>query len=159
MKPGQINPRSWDAAIRAVQEDIFELARIVPLTEEQDRILTVAFMRCGELTAKRHLAWVPTLQELARKYQVSVRTVTNWKREGCPFDKGQWRVLDWLARRRYAPKGAKAKFGRQLQRRAGQRIRGYVAAMRAEVLSLKACHRQHGIPMPDSLKGMPFRQR
>ena len=114
MRKGHVNPRSWDAAIRAVQKDMLELAAAVPLTDEQDRILTTAFLRCGKLTARKHLAWVATNRELAAKYRISPRTVTNWRREGCPFADGQARVLGWIARRRYAPVGTKAKFAKRL---------------------------------------------
>jgi hypothetical protein len=58
-----------------------------------------------------------TNRELAKKYAVSPRTVTNWRREGCPFERGQWKVLRWMSKRRYVPAGAKAKFARQLQGR------------------------------------------
>jgi hypothetical protein len=80
MRRGQVNPRSWDAAIRAVQRNLLEWAASVPLTDEQDRILTTAFLRCDELTARKHLAWFSTNRELAAKYGVSVRTVTVWAR-------------------------------------------------------------------------------
>ena len=158
MRKGHVNPRSWDAAIRAVQRDMLELAAAVPLTDEQDRILTTAFLRCGELTARKHLAWFSTNRELAAKYRISPRTVTNWRREGCPFWGGQARVLGWVARRRYAPAGAKAKFAKQLRKRK-PRVRDLLAAMRAHTLALRACHRALGVPMDDRLRGMPFRAR
>lgn len=160
MRRGQVNPRSWDAAIRAVQKDMPELAATVLLTDEQDRILTTAFLRCGELTARKHLAWVPTNRELAAKYGVSLRTVTNWRREGCPFQCGQWRVLDWIARRRYAPVGTREKFGERLRHRKTSAIlKGGLAVIRADILDLKAQHRAHGVPMDDWLRAMPFRAR
>ena len=59
----------------------------------------------------------PTNAELAEKYAVSPRTITNWRKDECPFEDGQWSVLDWLAERRYAPARAKTKFARQLERR------------------------------------------
>ena len=46
--------------------------------------------------------------------------VTNWRRDGCPFAGGQTRVLGWIARRRYAPAGTKAKFTKQLRKRLGK---------------------------------------
>lgn len=70
-------------------------------------------LRLGDETLK---PWL-TNADLAKKYAISVRTVTNWRREGCPFDEGQWRVLDWMAERRYVPATAKTKFARQLERR------------------------------------------
>ena len=114
MRRGQINPRSWDAAIRAVQKHLLEFSDHVPVTTDQGRILGAVYGLCDQLTARRYLAWVPTNRELAAKYRISPRTVTNWRREGCPFSEGQTRVLGWIARRRYAPVGAKAKFEKQL---------------------------------------------
>ena len=95
---------------------MLELAGSVPLSDEQAHILTAAFLRCEELTAKKYLVFVPMNRELAAKYGTCERTVRYWRREGCPFAKGQWHVLKWLARRRYVPAGTKAKFRRQLEK-------------------------------------------
>lgn len=59
----------------------------------------------------------PTNAELASKYGVCLRTITNWRGAGCPFEKGQWGVLDWLYERRILPSTVRAKFARQFQRR------------------------------------------
>ena len=150
MRKGQVNPRSWDAAIRAVQKDMLELAAAVPLTDEQDRILTTAFLRCGELTARKHLAWMATNRELAAKYQISPRTVTNWRREGCPFGGGQKRVLHWLVYRWYAPAGIEAKFGKGwMLGQAGALLKDALAHDRSFALRWKALNRTHGVPVPD----------
>lgn len=159
MRRGQVNPRSWDAAIRAVQKDMLELAAAVPLTDEEDRILTTAFLRCGELTARKHLAWVATNRELAAKYRISPRTVTNWRREGCQFESGQWRVLDWMAGRRYAPAGAQAKFGKRLRHRKTKASFAGVHAMRATVLALRELHEEHGLQPPDWVRACGYRAR
>lgn len=37
---------------------------------------------CAELTARRYLAWWATTAELAAKYGIGERTVTNWRRKG-----------------------------------------------------------------------------
>ncbi len=160
MRRGPFNARGWDAAIRAVQKAMLELAASVPLSDEQDRILTAAFLRCEDLTARRYRARFATNAELAVKYGISARTVTNWRREGCPFERGQWRVLGWIARRRYAPERTRAKFGERLRHRQNRAIlKGRLAPMRAEILNLKALHRANGVPMDDWLRGMPFRAR
>src|SRR5437016_1865576 len=99
----RINTRSWDAAIDAVEQDILATASRADVSNEGDRILTAVFRRCEKLRAKNCLPYVPTNRQLARKYGVSLRTVTNWRREGCPFEGGQWRVLDWMHERRYLP--------------------------------------------------------
>lgn len=160
VRRGQVNPRSWDAAIRAVQKDMLELAAAVPLTDEQDRILTTAFLRCGELSARKHLAWVPTNRELAAKYAISPRTVKNWRREGCPFGANQTRVLGWIARRRYAPAGTRKKFCERLRhRQTWAFLKDGLAAIRADTLALRALHKAHGVAIPEWVRGGHFRQR
>ena len=81
-------------------------------------MLAVVFALCDELKARKCLPVKPTNRELARRYAISVRTVTNWRREGCPFEDGQWRVLDWMHERRYLPRRTEREFSRQLKRRA-----------------------------------------
>jgi hypothetical protein len=111
---GGVDARSWDAALDVVQQSLLGMAVANDVNNEQDFVLTQVFKRCEELRANAYLEIVPTNQELAKKYAVSRRTITNWRKEGCPFEDGQWAVLDWLADRRYAPAGAKAKFEKQL---------------------------------------------
>jgi hypothetical protein len=159
MRRGQINPRSWDAAIRAVQKELRGLAAERPLSDEQARILDAAVQRCEETKARKYLAWVSSNRELAAKYGISPRTVTNWRREGCPFGSDQRRVLGWMVRRRYVPAGTRAKFGDELRKR---RTRTFftdsLQTIRADILALKASHRAHGLPVPDWTQGM-FRAR
>jgi hypothetical protein len=57
-------------------------------SDEEDRVLTAVFLRREELRGTKHLAFEPTNRQLAKKYAVSPRTVTNWRKKGCPFDKG-----------------------------------------------------------------------
>ena len=160
MRLGQVNSRSWDAAIRAVQNKLRGLAAESPLSDEQTRILDAAVQRCEETKARKYLAWFSSNRELAAKYGISPRTVTNWRREGCPFGSSQRRVLGWIARRRYAPAGTKAKFGRQLPRqKLGAFLKDSLAIIRADILALKAHFRAQGLPVPDWTRGMPFRAR
>ena len=152
MRRGQINPRSWDAAIRAVKRNIVELPTQFPVTDEQERILGTVQRLCDELTARRYLAWPQTNRDLASKYGISERTVTNWRREGCPFACGQWRVLDWLARRRYAPAGARARFSRQLAER--KRKAPWVAVYDSvrRIRELKRQYVDNGLEAPEWLR-------
>jgi hypothetical protein len=87
------------------------------VNDEQDFVLTEVFKQCEELRAKQYLGVVATNRDLAKKYGISPRTVTNWRKKGCPFDKGQWQVLDWMFGRPYLPQPAKQKFAQQLRRR------------------------------------------
>ena len=128
------------------------------ITAAGRRTLAAVDALCAELTARRYLAWFATNAELAKKYAVSPRTITNWRREGCPFGGGQPRVLRWLAVRRYAPAGAKAKFAKQLRKRR-PRGRDVWQTMRADILDLRLRHKQAGVPLPPWLRGMPFRAR
>ncbi len=158
MKKSQVSPRSWNAAIRAVQQNMLELAASVPLTDEQDQILTAAFVRCENLTARRVFRSGRTNAQLAEKYAISPRTVTNWRREGCPFASGQTPVVRWLARRRYAPAGAREKFGEQL-RKWRSSLSESLRDVRAKVLQERARCESLGFPVPDWLRRMPFRAR
>jgi hypothetical protein len=146
----RINPRSWDSALDAVQREIFGAAGGA-ISEDGDRILTAVFMRCEALKAKTFLAFVPTNAELAAKYAISERTVRNWRGEGCPFEEGQWRVLDWLAQRRYAPARAKARFEKQLEER---KRKASWADFLAPVRQLKARYQEAGLKPPEWVRGI-----
>ena len=97
-----MNTRSRDAALDVVQQSLLGIAVANNVNDEEDRVLSEVFMECEELRAKKYLEVVKTNDEIAKKYPISPRTVTNWRKEGCPFGEGQWAVLDWLAQRRYA---------------------------------------------------------
>jgi len=100
---------------------------------------------------------VATNRELAKKYAISPRTVTNWRKEGCPFEEGQWAVLDWLAGRRYAPAGANAKFAKQLRERKEKgkwaETMGNLHQAVAEARQLKAAYQAQGLKPPGWLRG------
>ena len=151
MRRRRLHPPTWTAAIETVLHSILCLAGRTPaITDEQDRILLDVYLRCDALRTRRHRRTEWTNLELAAKYQISPRTVTNWRREGCPFAGGQKRVLLWLGYRRYAPAGIEAKFG------AGWRLaqahgflRDVTAAVRADALRWKELNRSHGLEVPD----------
>ena len=160
MRKNHIHARSWDKAVAAMRAELRALPAHVPMTEEGRKTLAAVDALCAELTARRYLAWCATNAELAKKYGVGLRTITNWRREGCPFGGGQPGVLGWLARRRYAPAGAKAKFAKQLRRRRCRAdFKSGFQALRADILDLRMRHKQAGVPMSDWLRGMPFRAR
>jgi hypothetical protein len=157
-EPGrQVDARSWDAALDVVEESLLGMAVANDVNDEQDFVLTQVFKQCEELRAKAYLESVPTNQELAQKYAISPRTVTNWRKEGCPFEGGQWAVLDWLAGRRYAPARANAKFGKQLSERKERanwaHIMGKLHGAVAEARQLKAAYQAEGLKPPDWLRG------
>lgn len=115
---GEVDARSWDAAIDVIEQSILEIATPpAELSEDQIRILRAIVSKCESLRAKEYLEGVRTNHDLAKKYAISPRTVTNWRKKGCPFDKGQWQVLDWMFARPYLPSRAKEKFARQFWRR------------------------------------------
>src|SRR5437660_4735951 len=134
------------------QQSLLGMTVASDVNDEEDHVLTEVFKQCEELRAKKYLEVVKTNRELAKKYGISPRTVTNWRKEGCPFEDGQWAVLDWLAERRYAPAGANAKFGKQLSER---REKAFWTGMSAELHThvtharrLKAAYRAHGLKPP-----------
>src|SRR6478735_1909277 len=141
MRSGHVNRRSWDAAIRAVQQNLLEFPTQVPVSDEQGKILRAVYLLCDQLTAKKCLPDFKTNRQLAKKYAISPRTVTNWRKKGCPFDKGQWQVLDWMFERRYLPRRAKEKFSGQF----GHRFRRACVDLQATFVLL-------GLPIPDHLR-------
>jgi len=153
---GQVDPRSWDAAIDVVQQSLLGMAAGEDVTDGEDHILTAVFMGCEELRAKEYLEVVPTNRELSKKYGVSRRTVTNWRKEGCPFEDGQWAVLDWIAQRRYAPPGADAKFRKQLSERRDKALLAKITAPLheavAEARQLKTVYQSQGLKPPEWLR-------
>ena len=143
-----------------MRAELRDLPKYSRMTAAGRRTLAAVDSLCAELTARRYLAWCAANAELAEKYAVSPRTITNWRREGCPFGGGQPRVLGWLAGRRYAPAGAKAKFAKQLRRRKSRAdFKDGFQALRGEILDLRMRHKLAGVPMSDWLRGMPFRAR
>jgi hypothetical protein len=100
-----------------VQQSILGMAVANQANDVQDQVLTAVFRECVELRSKKYLEIVATNRELAKKYAISPRTVTNWRKKGCPFDKGQWQVLDWMFERPYLPRRAKEKFSGQFGHR------------------------------------------
>jgi hypothetical protein len=154
----QVDSQSWDAAVGVVQQSIVEIAVAKKLNAiGDDPVLSEVFWQCEELRAKEYLEVVRTNHELAKKYAISPRTVTNWRKEGCPFEGGQWAVLGWLAERRYAPAGARAKFGKQLSERKKKArwngVMGEFYKAVAEARQLKARYQFYGLKPPDWLRG------
>jgi hypothetical protein len=138
----QVDSQSWDAALNVVQKSLIEIAVANKLNKLSDEpLLAEAFHQCDELQANKYLSVVRTNRELAKKYAISPRTVTNWRKKGCPFDKGQWQVLDWMFLRPYLPRQAKEKFSYQFQRR----FRSACGHLRATFVLL-------GEPIPDHLR-------
>ena len=136
----------WNTALEAVAHgiDLLSIAKAIEGTPALDAVSTMVMAMAAP--PARYFA---TNRALARKYGVSRRTITNWRKEGCPFHKTRRKVLDWIARRRYAPKGTEAKFKDQLSDR---RIRGLMAQMKAsfaETRALKELHKFCGIE-PDA---------
>jgi hypothetical protein len=153
----QVDSQSWDAALNVVQKSLVEMAVANKLNSlEDDPVIAEAFRQCEELRAKEYLEVVRTNRDLAKKYAVSPRTVTNWRKEGCPFENGQWAVLDWMAARRYAPARAKAKFEKQLsERRSNAEMAQIMApfyASKIEIRRLKASYQDHGLKPPDWMR-------
>jgi hypothetical protein len=143
-----------------MQKCIAELPAFASVSEDQQRILNTVSAVCRELRATHRLLAVPTDNALAAKYAICPRTVRNWRRAGCPFAKGQRRVLAWLAARRYAPAGAQAKFHYQLRnRRWKAEHRDFMAELRGLVLEERAECRARGLKQPDWTRRMPFRAR
>src|SRR4029453_10963822 len=138
----RVDSQSWDAALDLVQQRLLEMAAAKRLNElADDPVLAEVFWQCQELRGKEYLEVVRTNHELAKKYAISPRTVTNWRKKGCPFDKGQWQVLDWMHLRPYLPRCAQERFARQFWRTLGSAGRDFGGVS----LFLKE-------PVPDSVR-------
>jgi hypothetical protein len=113
---------------------------------------------CEEVTARNYLIYIARNRELAGKYRISERTVRNWRREGCPFAEGQRHVLKWVAKRRYAPTGMKAKFERQIRH---YWLKWNLAVGRqwvAELQQLAWIIRKKGLPLTGPFQGIQPRR-
>jgi hypothetical protein len=109
--------RGWNAALDLVRQGLVNVPD-QSLTPEQEELRNDVYDFLDDYSVDdRFLKPQPSNTELAKKYACSLRTIVNWRREGCPFDKGQWRVLDWLNERHCLPKNTKAKFAQQFVRR------------------------------------------
>jgi len=138
----QVDSQSWDTTLNVVQKTLVGIVVANKLKSlEEDPLIAEALRQCYDLRAKKYLEVVTTNGELAKKYAISPRTVTNWRKEGCPFDKGQWQVLDWMFGRRYLPRSAKEKFADQFWRRTRKAARD----IRYACLAI-------GQPVPDSIR-------
>lgn len=152
MKRSRAERRGWNAAMEAVQAELAAILKRYRLTPKQRQALEAARVCCGTLRPRLYLPSKATNRDLARKYQVSLRTVTNWKRDGCPFQRGQWAVLRWLGHRRYAPAGTSAKFKRQLSVHRLGAILDEVHAGIADLRQLKRLCRIHGVEPSEWLR-------
>jgi hypothetical protein len=124
-----------------VQKNLLKFPVHVPVSDEQDKILGAVYLLCDQLRTKKSLHVAATNCRLAKKYAISPRTVTNWRKKGCPFSKGQWQVLDWMFERPYVPQRAKERFARQFWRR----LRRAARDIRAVCLLINE-------PVPEAIK-------
>jgi hypothetical protein len=114
--------RGWNAAIEVIWDALTELPYST-LTPEQKALRDgiINFLR-PLFPDEDSLKERPTNAQLAQKYAISRRTVTNWRRQGCEFE-NQARVLNWVFRKRITPYGFKLRFAPQIQRRRAHRER------------------------------------
>ena len=54
---GQVDARSWDAALDVVQQSLLGMAVANDVNDEQDFVLTQVFKQCEELRAKNVFAY------------------------------------------------------------------------------------------------------
>lgn len=136
--------QGWNNAIDSVWQALTRDELVSTVTPDQERLRISLLELLRKLFADEDsLKFKPTNDELAEKYAVSPRTITNWRKAGCPFEDGQWGVLDWMAERRYVPASARAKFSRQLGQRTGEGLDD-MAALSFRVKRLAEAVRQAG---------------
>jgi hypothetical protein len=109
--------QGWNAALDVVWQGLTKMPQHT-LTPDQVALRegVFDFLR-ARLFDEDSLKPKLTNAELAEKYAVSPRTVTNWRKEDCPFAEGQPHVLNWATEQRLLPRRFKVKFARQLQKR------------------------------------------
>ena len=99
-------------------EDLLDDLEDEHLTLDQVRLLNWIRGYVNEITpGEDSLKLKPTNRQLADKYTVSPRTVTNWRKEGCPLEDGQPHVLNWATEQPLLPRRFKVKFAQHLQKR------------------------------------------
>lgn len=151
-RPGLNNDafrHGWNTALASVVRCLPELAEKLGLSAPAQEALAVvgvmseAMMIPVKVRPLRNRA-------LAKKYRVSVRTVSNWRSQGCPFEQGQGAVVKWVAARRYAPAGMEAKYGNRLLSLRVRRYHAEVMEGFAERRRLKLLRKLYGLaPDPD----------
>ena len=104
--------RGYNAALRAVRRSLGGWNIEGGMSAEQTATLGAVVWTCRRMRLPARTK--PRLDTLAREYAVSLRTIKNWKREGCPFAKGRRAVLGWMLQRRTLPAGPKQKFTKEL---------------------------------------------
>ena len=114
------NYRVWTEAIKTVREDLVELADGLRLDEKERVFARAALNACDRHAYPDDVVCWQANNQLAEKYACSARTITNWRNAGAPLDRGQWRMLDWLATRRSLPRSTETKFAKQLAIRRGE---------------------------------------
>ena len=137
----------WNVALQAVVRSLHHLPKTLMAELNGSDALEAVGTMVGAMAAPpaRYLA---TNRVLARKYGVSPRTITNWRREGCPFGAGKGAVLKWVAHRRYAPPGMEKKFEHRLFYLRVRKWSGEIEEGFAERRRLKLLRKHYGVP-PD----------
>jgi hypothetical protein len=101
--------KGWNTALESVDRCLGRLPKGLSKTKSGKLALEAVQTLVASMAAPppRYFA---TNEALATRYGTSERTITNWRKEGCPFEWGQAAVLKWVAYRRYAPPGMERKF-------------------------------------------------
>jgi hypothetical protein len=115
--------QTWNQAVAAVRAACASLPEHLPLTEDDFRLLVVVLNICDQLSYGKELTRWRSNSELGKKYACSRRTICNWRAAGAPLAKGQWAMLDWLARRHCLPRGTRLKFKAPFEKRQGPTTR------------------------------------
>lgn len=141
--------KTWNITIRSVVHGLAELPKELSRTANGKRVLEAIEILVTSMVAPP-LRYFATNRQLAKQYAISQRTITNWRREGCPFEKGKGAVLKWVARHRYAPSGMEAKFKERLFQLRCRKWSAEIEEGFAERRRLKLLRKHYDIPLdPD----------
>jgi hypothetical protein len=105
--------KGWNTALESVARHLSKLPKSLARTAS-GRLALEAVGTMVKAMAAPPPRYLATNCQLAKRYGTSQRTITNWRREGCPFERGQKAVLKWISWRRYAPAETEQKFKHQL---------------------------------------------
>ena len=108
----RIYRRGYNSALLKLRRTMLKLSSGEGIAEDQRNALGAVELLCREMRLPTRPK--PRLATFAKEYAVSLRTIKNWKRAGCPFDDGKRAVIEWMFQRKTLPSGAAQKFEHEL---------------------------------------------
>ncbi len=144
--------RGYNSALLAVRQSMGERMLAGGLNADERRTLAAVGMECRKLRQRTRCA--PRLATFATLYAVSLRTVKNWKRAGCPLAAGRKAVIAWMYQRRILPPGPREKFAREFRALKWKEINAELRESLERIRALRKLHRRYRLPVPEWMRRM-----